>query len=344
MTTRVVDIHAHLLVPAVETLVADRPERLEALRQQAEASGVASTQHNRQLFATDYLPKLTDVATRIAAMDAMGVDMQAVSLSPTQYYYWADRDLAQAIARTANEHLAELSASHPDRFVGLATVTLQHPDLAAEQLTTAVRTLGLRGCQISTLIDAVELADRRHDPFWARAEALGAVVFVHPLGCTLGDRVQSYYLSNIVGQPIETTLALSHLIFGGTLDRHPRLKLCAAHGGGYLPSYIDRSDHGYAVRPESRTMAHPPSTYLKRIWFDSLVYTPAALEHLVRVVGASQVVIGTDYPFDMGTSAPLQQIADANLSEAERERIRGANALKMLTVVPPTPRVSGPQE
>lgn len=336
MSTRVVDMHAHVLVPAVEALVAERPERVDALRQQAEASGRASVEHNRKLFAAEYLPRLTDVATRLAAMDAMGVDIQAVSVSPTQYYYWADRDLARAIARAANEHLAELSASHPDRFVGLATVSLQHPDLAAEQLTTAVEKLGSRGCQISTLINGVELADRRHDPFWKCAEALGAVVFVHPLGCTLGERVQPYYLSNVVGQPIETTLALSHLIFGGTFDRHPRLKLCAAHGGGYLPTYIGRSDHGYAVRPESRTMAHAPSTYLKRIWFDSLVYSPAALEHLVREVGASQVVIGTDYPFDMGVTEPLEQIARAQLAEADRERIRGINALEMLTLGPAT--------
>jgi aminocarboxymuconate-semialdehyde decarboxylase len=334
--TRVVDIHAHLLVSAVEALVADHPTRFEAQRAQAVATGDASNRHNRQLFATQYLPKLTDSATRIAAMDAMGVDIQAVSVSPTQYYYWAERDLAQSIARTANECLAELCAAHPDRFVGLATVTLQHPDLAAEQLTDAVRRLGLRGCQISTQIDGIELADRRHDVFWTRAEALGAVVFVHPLGCTLGERVTPYYLSNIVGNPIETTLALSHLIFGGTLDRHPGLKLCAAHGGGYLPSYIGRSDHGYAVRPESRTTPQPPSSYLKRIWFDSLVYTPEALEHLVRTVGATQVVIGTDYPFDMGMTDPLQQIAQAQLSEADRERIRGANALAMLATTPPS--------
>src|SRR5262249_34615881 len=179
--------------------------------------------------------------------------------------------------------------------------------------------------------------DRRHDPFWSRAEALGAVVFVHPLGCTLGERTRPYYLSNIVGQPIETTLALSHLIFGGTLDRHPRLKLCAAHGGGYLPSYIGRSDHGHAVRPESRTMQKAPSDYLKQIWFDSLVYTPNGLEHLVREVGASQVVIGTDYPFDMGTPDPLALIAAAQLSEADRERIRGLNALALLEVTPRQP-------
>src|SRR5262249_19530080 len=151
--TRIVDIHAHMLIPAVEALVADRPERADELRRQAEASGAGSSQHNRRLFAAGYRPKLTDVATRITALDAMGVDVQAISVSPTQYYYWADRDLAQAIARAANEHLAEVCAAHPDRFVGLATVTLQHPELAAEQLTDAVRRLGLRGCQISTSIN-----------------------------------------------------------------------------------------------------------------------------------------------------------------------------------------------
>lgn len=271
MPHRVVDIHAHMLVPAVEALVAERPERREELRQQAATTGAESVAHNRTLFAGEYLPKLTDVDLRLAAMDAMGVDLQALSISPTQYYYWADQDLATAIVAAANEHLASVCAAHPDRFVGLATVSLQHPALAAGQLTDAVAELGFRGCQISTRIGGAELADPRHDVFWAKAEALGAVVFVHPLGCTLGERVQPHYLSNIVGQPIETTLALSHLIFGGTLDRYPGLKLCCAHGGGYLPSYIGRSDHGHAVRPESRKMRERPSAYLERIWFDSLV-------------------------------------------------------------------------
>jgi len=334
VTIRVVDIHAHMLVQAVEALVADRPERREALRQQAEASSTESAEQNRALMK-EYLPKLTDVAVRLAAMDAMGVDIQAVSTSPTQYYYWADPDLARNIARAANEHIAQVCASHPDRFVGLAAVTLQHPELAAQQLVYAIKELGMRGCQISTRIGETELADPSHDVFWRQAEELGAVVFVHPLGCTLAERVRPYYLTNIIGQPIETTIALSHLIFGGTLDRHPGLKICAAHGGGYLPSYIGRSDHGYRVRPESRTMEKPPSEYLKQIWFDSLVYTPGGLEHLVREVGASQVVIGTDYPFDMGVERPLEQIDATNLSEADRERVRGANAMQLLRIESP---------
>ncbi|MEE9253531.1 MAG: amidohydrolase family protein [Pseudomonadales bacterium] len=334
MTKCIVDIHAHMLVQAVEALVADHADRRAALRQQAEASSSESTEHNRALM-TGYLPRLTDVDVRLAAMDAMGVDMQAVSISPTQYYYWAVPDLAREIATAANEHIAEVCASHPDRFVGLAAVTLQHPQLAADQLAHATKELGMRGCQISTRIGEVELADPRHDVFWKRAEELDAVVFVHPLGCTLSERVKPFYLTNIIGQPIETTIALSHLIFGGTLDRHPGLKLCAAHGGGYLPSYIGRSDHGYRVRPESRTMKRAPSEYLKQIWFDSLVYTPQGLEHLVHEVGASQVVIGTDYPFDMGVERPLEQIAAADLSEADRERIRSENAMQLLRIESP---------
>ena len=330
----VVDMHAHLLVPEVEALVRDRPERAAEQRATAEASGPASADHNAALFREVYRDKLTDLDVRLADMDAQGVDMQALSLSPTQYYYWADAELAREVANAANTRLAEACASHPDRFVGLATVTLQHPALAAEQLTRAVRELGLKGCQISTAINGVELADRRHDVFWQRAEELGAVVFVHPLGCTLGARVAACYLVNTIGQPIETTLALSHLIFGGTLDRHPGLKICAAHGGGYLPSYVGRSDHAFEVRPEARSMRRRPSEYLRQIWFDSLVYTSSGLEHLVREVGASQVVIGTDYPFDMGMQDPLRQIAQARLTEAERDMIRGANACGLLGIEP----------
>lgn len=176
------------------------------------------------------------------------------------------------------------------------------------------------------------MVDRCHDVFWRRAEELGCVVFVHPLGCTLGARVEPYYLSNVIGQPIETTLALSHLIFGGTLDRYPGLKICAAHGGGYLPSYIGRSDHGFDARPEARTMQRKPSAYLSQIWFDSLVYTSSGLEHLVRQVGASQVVIETDYAVDMCVEQPVPQIAAANLSETDRELIRGKNACRLLEI------------
>jgi aminocarboxymuconate-semialdehyde decarboxylase len=327
---RCVDLHAHYLVRAVETLVADHRERSRESATQATHMGAASVRHNSTLLP-QYAVALTDLDTRLRRMDAMGIDVQAVSLSPTQYYYWADPQLAGEIVRVANEGLAQLCAARPDRLVGLGTVALQHPNLAVQQLTVAVRSLGLRGAILSTAVNGVDFSDPRFDPFWARAEELEALLFVHPLGCSLGERLSRYYLINVVGQPAETAVALSHLIFGGVLDRFPGLKICAAHGGGYLPYYIGRSDHAYAVRPESRKTKQMPSAYLRRLWFDSLVYRADTLRHLIDVAGASQVVPGTDYPFDMGVEDPLERLATVpGLTAQEGDAIRGANAARLL--------------
>jgi aminocarboxymuconate-semialdehyde decarboxylase len=326
-----VDVHAHALIPEVETLVSTHEGRRREIKHAIETTGRESVEHNQHLMRTLYLERLTTVRERIAAMDVMGIDVQAVSISPTQYYYWADRDLAQKIVAAANAGVAELCASRPDRFVGMATVSIQHPDLAADQLRHAVSDLALRGVMISTAVDDFEIADPRYEPFWSAAEDLGALVFVHPMGCSLGARLRPYYLSNLIGNPAETTVALAHLVFGGMFDRHPGLRLLAAHGGGYFPFYTGRFDHGWKVRPEARTCEHPPGDYVKRIWFDSLVYTPPSLEHLISRAGAGQVVLGTDFPFDMGVDDPLARLnAVEGLSEAERRAIRGGNAARLL--------------
>jgi aminocarboxymuconate-semialdehyde decarboxylase len=302
--------------------------KVQASTLQAAQMGPASMQHNSLTAAG--CRGATDLDTRLYRMDAMGIDLQAVSLSPTQYHYWADEELAGEIVRTANEGVAAMCAARPDRFVGLGSVALQHPDLAAEQLTVAVRSLGLRGAILSTAVNGVDFSDPRFDRFWARAEELEALLFIHPLGCSLGERLNRFYLINVIGQPAETAVALSHLIFGGVLDRFPRLKICAAHGGGYLPYYVGRSDHAYEVRPESRTTKRRPSEYLRQLWFDSLVYRPDTLRHLIDVVGASQVVLGTDYPFDMGVENPLAHLSRTGLSAQEVDAIRGANATGLL--------------
>jgi aminocarboxymuconate-semialdehyde decarboxylase len=290
-----------------------------------------SVAHNRSL-APHYAARFADVAVRLRDMDAMGVDIQAISTSPTQYNYWAERPLAEKLVSAANAFIAAQVAANPARFTGLGAVALQHPHLAVEQLTHGVRGLGLKGVEVSTRVGALELADPSLEPFWARAEELGAVVFIHPLGCTLGERLAPYYLGNVIGNPAETTVALSHLIFSGVFDRYPALKICAAHGGGYLPYYIARSDHAYEVRPESRTTKAPPSEYLKSIWFDSLIYGPIGLRHLVEQVGAGQVVLGTDYPFDMGVTNPLERLAAAGLPAEVETAIRGANAARLLAL------------
>jgi aminocarboxymuconate-semialdehyde decarboxylase len=331
MKSIAIDIHAHALIEEVEAAVRGQPEWRRQMEAAARVTGEASLQHNRQLMANEWLPGLTRIDTRIAAMDKMGIDVQTVSAVPTQYHYWADRDLATKIVAVANQRIAELCASRPDRLIGLGLAALQHPDLAVAQLDHAIRALGLKGVMVSTAVNGAEMADQRHLPFWTKAEELGALVFIHPMGCSLGERLVPFYFSNLIGNPAETTVALAHLIFSGIFDRCPKLKVCAAHGGGYFPFYSSRFDHGWRVRPESHTCRLAPSEYLKRIWFDSLVYTPAHLEFLIRQAGPGQVVLGTDFPFDMGVNDPISRLdAIASLDDADRAAIRGGNAAKLL--------------
>jgi predicted TIM-barrel fold metal-dependent hydrolase len=334
VTTPVVDVHAHLAVPAAEALVASAIGMAEEIAAEQAAHSAQSLEVNRAQLAR-VVPLMADLDRRLADMDAMGVDVQAVGPMP-MHHYWTDAALAADFTRATNEGIAAFCARAPQRLAGLGTVPLQHPELAAAELRHAVRTLGLRGASVSTTVAGRELADPAHDPFWVMARELDAVVLIHPWGTSLGPRLAGNYLGNVVGQPTETTIALSHLIFSGLLDRHPGLRLCACHGGGYLPVYIGRSDHAWRVRPDARGCARPPSEYLREIWFDSLVFTPSGLEHLVGAAGAGRVVLGTDYPFDMGVDDPLARLdAATGLSEGDRAAIRGQNAWELLGLPSP---------
>lgn len=326
-----VDLHCHVMVPQVEKLVAERPEKLAEPQMQLRAMGAASVEHNQKHMLPAAVPRMLDLQLRLADMDRMGVDLQLISPSPPQYYYWADAELATSVVRLQNEHIAKVCETHVDRLAGLGNIALQHPELAVEQLDYAVRELGLKGVEVSTSVNGLELSDPQFERVWARAAELGCLVFIHPFGTSLGERVNRYYLQNMIGQPLETTIALSSLIFSGVLDRHPNLRLLAAHGGGYLPYYIGRSNHGHSVRPEAQQARQAPVEYLKKIWFDSLVYEPQILQQLIDTVGVGQVVVGTDYPFDMG-HYDMHELLDAvpGLSGADRERILSGNALDLL--------------
>jgi aminocarboxymuconate-semialdehyde decarboxylase len=271
---------------------------------------------------------------RIRAMDEQGIDMAALSINP--YWYKAERDLAQAVIKLQNERLAELCASKPDRFVAFASVALQHPDLAAQQLEDGVRKLGLRGAAIGGSVFGEELSDPKFHPFWAKAEELGCLVFIHPRGIEdLDKRLKgSGGLANVIGNPIETTIALSHLIFEGTLDRFPGLKICAAHGGGYLPSYPARSDAGCTTFPDrcTKPLKKKPTEYLKQLYYDSIVFTPEALRHLAAEVGPGQIVMGTDYPFPWEKASVNLILATPGLSEGERAAILGGTAARLLGI------------
>jgi len=239
------------------------------------------------------------------------------------------------VYHAAHRGIAALVEEEPNRFRGLGLVPLQHPGLLVEALDDAVAGCGLAGVEISSHAPGpegertIELSDARLEPFWARAAELGAIVFLHPFGCTLDERLDRYYLANTVAQPVENAVALSHLIFAGVLDRHPGLQLLAAHGGGYLPTYIGRSDHAWAVRPEARGCRDAPSSYLRRLWFDSLVHSADGLRALVVAVGADRVLLGSDYPFDMGVEEPLARFAAAGLSPADAAAVAGGNAERL---------------
>jgi aminocarboxymuconate-semialdehyde decarboxylase len=275
-----------------------------------------------------------EIDKRLAAMDAQAIDMEVLSINP--FWYDRERDLGAQIVKIQNEKLAELCASKPDRFAAFASLTLQAPDLAVQELETAVKKQGLRGAAIGGVVNGVEFSDPKLHPVWAKAEELGVPLFIHPQGIPeLSKRLSgSGWLGNTIANPLETTIALSHLIFEGTFDRFPGLKVIAAHGGGYLPSYADRSDHACLVGPKGCNPAiklkKQPSDYLKQIYFDSLIFSPEAIRHLVAQVGASQVVLGSDYPYPWQLQPVDHIMASSSLSEDDKANILGRTAAKLL--------------
>jgi aminocarboxymuconate-semialdehyde decarboxylase len=315
-----IDFHAHAQSPKAAEMIAAAPNN----------PGAEPNPHNAMLARTRYHEAFTDLNVRLRTMDRERIDIQAISPAPN-YAYWAEPDLSDQIVTASNEHIAEICATNRDRFVGLCHVTLQAPGLAAQQLVNAMTSLGMRGVEIGTRAEDVDLDERTLDPFWVAAQELQAPIFIHPSGTTLGKRVEKYYLTNLIGNPLDTTIALTDLIFGGVLERFPNLKIVAAHGGGYLPSYFPRSIHGYEVRPEAQTIPHPPDYYLRKLNVDNLVFQAENVAHLIRVMGASQVVLGTDYPFDMGQENPVELIESVDgLSDDDAKRITGGNAAALL--------------
>ena len=324
-----IDVHAHVAVPNSDAMLEGQPGLAQQRATDAGTLGSASLQLNLQQIA-GIGPKLVDLDLRLAAMDAARVDVQAVSATPVPHL-WADRELAGRYTASVNESVAAFCARRTDRLLPIGTVSLQHPDLAVAQLEAVVRDHGMRGVQISTSAGpGRELDDSSLADFWAAAEEFGAAVLIHPWGCTLGERLNAYYLFNSVGNPTETALALSRLVFSGLLERHPRLKVWSAHGGGYLASYVVRADHAWGARSDARTTEQPPSELLRRTWVDSLVYTPEQLRHLVSVMGPSQVTLGSDYPFDMGVDDPVDRLEAAGFDAATTDAIRGGNAARLL--------------
>ena len=314
---KTIDVHSHCYFPAAGALLGGDP--LAPLPNNNGAS--------EAVIAID---------KRLAAMNSQAIDLEVLSINP--FWYNRERDLAAQIVKVNNEKLAELCASKPDRFAAFASLSLQAPDLAVQELETAVKKQGLKGAAIGATMNGEEFSNPKFHPVWAKAEELGVPLFIHPQGLPeLKKRLAGNgFLNNTVGYPTETSIVLSHLIFEGTFDRFPGLKVIAAHGGGYLPAYPDRADHSCLVSPVNCNpeikLKKQPSEYLKQIYFDSLVFTPEAIRHLVAQVGASQLVIGSDYPYPWQLQPVDHIFASTSLSDDEKADILGRTAAKLFNV------------
>jgi len=315
---KVIDVHCHCVIPEVVDLVKGTP-----------LAGPAANGGPTNILGP----------ARLQTMDMQGVDIQALSIN-TYWWYAADRELAGRIVKTQNEALAKWVSAHPDRFVAMASVALQHPDLAAQQLEDGVKRLGLRGVSIGGHVEGEDVTLPKYDPFWAKASELGVLVFMHPnnalnidKGNVLNARGGRGDLGNIIGNPLETTYFLSRLIFDGTLDKFPGLRVCGAHAGGYLPSYLGRTDVACDVRPNVNCAnKKKPREYFRReLIVDTMVFSDEGLRHLVAEVGVPNIVYGTDVPFNWPVTVDL--VLDAKwLSNADKEAILGGNLARLLKV------------
>ena len=325
-----VDIHAHVGVPEAAKFVEPYLDwatiplahfanaETKALNQKQEADIRATASADR----------------RLADLDAMGVDVQMIAPPPPQCYYTVPLDIAVKAAQLVNDGIAAFCAKRADRFKGFGTVPMPDGHEAAKELERCTKQLGFKGVQVITNVAGKELSDPAFAPFWKKAEELGALVMIHPNGFTDAARLSRFYFNNVIGNPLETTIALHYLIFDGVLERHPKLKILAVHGGGYLGGYSGRIDHAWGARSDAHgDLPQPPTTYLKRVYVDTVVFTPHQLAELVRVFGADHVVMGTDYPYDMADFDPVGLVASVpGFDAATIAALAGGNAKKLLAL------------
>jgi len=324
-----IDIHAHIVVPQAAKIAQPHVD-LKRIPL-AHFADAASREINAQQ-EKDIGEVMTTIDRRLRDLDAMAVDIQVVAPAPGQCYYTIDAKIAGQAHRLANEGVAEFCLRKPDRFVGLGVVTLQEPEAAVGELDFIMNDLKLKGVEILTNVDGQELSDEKFRPFFARAEQLGAFIMMHPNGFTHGERLTHFYFNNVLGNPLDTTLALHNLIFSGTLARFPDLKLMAVHGGGYLPGYSGRIDHAWGARRDSHAdLPLPPTTYLRQVYLDTVVFSYHQLAYLIELFGPDRILMGTDYPFDMAEYNPVGHIAGVRgMDETTLAQIAGGNAARLL--------------
>ncbi|MGB7855956.1 MAG: amidohydrolase family protein, partial [Pseudolabrys sp.] len=264
-------------------------------------------------------------------MDAMGVDVQVLSVTPQTYLYNQDASLGAMTAAIQNDQIAKLVKQNPQRFIGIATLPMQAPEKAADELKRAMTTLNLRGTMFASNIIGKNLDDPSFEPVWATAEELGAFVFIHPNNVAGADRMKSYYLNNLIGNPLDTTIGAACLYFGGVLGRYPKLTVVLAHGGGFTPYQAARWEHGWHVRPEpKKNIVKQPVDIAKRFYYDTILHSAPVLEFMVEHVGADRVMLGSDYPYDMGMMDCVKHVRGLKISDADKATILSTCAQALL--------------
>jgi len=326
---RTIDTHTHILTQETAALITKA----------APKTPVTITPSDNDFAALDvggvvYRPFPTggfDIPRRLSDMDATGVDVHVLSATPQTYLYGLGDELSATVAAIQNDQMAKHIKAHPTRFMGIATLPMASPQRAADELRRAITKLGLRGAMFASNVAGKNLDDPSFAPLWATAEELGAFMFVHPNNVAGADRLKSYYLANLIGNPLDTTIAAACLYFGGVLDRHPKLKVMLAHGGGFTPYQAARWEHGWAVRPEPKVnIKQQPRDIAKRFYYDTILHSAPVLELMIGHVGAERVMLGSDYPYDMGMIGCVAHVRGLKISDADKNSILSGLAEQLL--------------
>jgi aminocarboxymuconate-semialdehyde decarboxylase len=325
----VIDVHSHIIPTNVVEAITANPTVFSAHIEDGD-----DTKHvvHEQGFSYPLFDEFTNPEEKLRAMDRKGLDVSVLSPPPTLFYYWADAQQGAKIARLINDGIAEFVTTNSDRFRAVATVPMQDTDAAIAELERVVSTYGFQAVEVGTSVEDTQLADTRYRPFLRRAAELGVLVLTHPYYVGAKRGLEDYYLTNLIGNPYDSTVMVANLMFSGTLDELPSLKLCVVHAGGFAPYQIGRFEHGYRVRPECRAKAQTsPIQLIRRLYFDTITFNPQALRYLIDLVGEDKVMLGTDAPFDMGDETPLTSIGSVpGLTDKEREAILSGTASELM--------------
>ena len=327
--TKRIDVHSHV-VPR---------EILDALKANPKRFGMRYIDDGAQRrLAKDggggqpVFDEFFDAAAKVKGMDRKGLDVSMISPAPIAYFYWLDADAGLEASRIVNDGIANMAAAYPERLMGMGTLPMQNPDAAVAELERIVKQHGFRAVELGTSVGNEQVADARFRPVLRRAQELDVFIFAHPYSNSAICNLDDYYLSNLIGNPLQTTLMVSHLMFSGVLDELKKLRICLAHGGGYVPYQIGRFNHGHKVRKETQALTQTkPNALLRRFYYDALTHDPRSLQYLIDLVGADRVVLGTDAPFDMGEEHPVQMLEKVKrLTVKERDQVLGKTALRLM--------------